>query len=131
MKVLNSNNINKLPFHDSDFLGITFSQNDKGKTDIILNIRFYAGEFENISEYSKIIRSNGAASILFEDCYLIKCDFTCNMTQRDSIDYIRFSDESSIPKKFKAKNRLEIVFNSGSKIECIADVISLVKTEKD
>ena len=129
MKVLNSNNINNLPFHDSDFSGITFSQNNKGKTDLILNINFCAGEFENITEYSNIIRSDGAASLLFADCYLIKCNFICNVTQRDSIDYIKFADKASIPKEFKIKNQLEVVFNSGSKIECIAESISLIKTK--
>ncbi|MCP4367551.1 MAG: hypothetical protein GY797_05455 [Deltaproteobacteria bacterium] len=129
MKKLNGKNINNLPFHDSKFSRITFSQNNKGTTDLILDINFCEGEFENITEYSSIIRADGSASLLFTDCYLINCKFISNVTQRDSIDFIKILDNASIPKDFKGQNQFEVMLNSGSKIECIAKSISLIKTK--
>jgi len=124
MKKLNEKSIQNLPFHDSDLLGVKILQNDEGKTDLILNIAFYKGEFESLSkDYLKIIKPNGAASLLFNDCRWININAICNRTQRDEIDYIQFLSGS--PNLKDGQKHVEVIFISGSKLECFVKDLSL------
>ena len=124
MKKLDEQSIQHLPFHDSDFLGVKIIQTDEGETDLALNIAFYKGEFESLSEdYMKVIRPDGSASLLFKGCDWIKINTVCNRSQRDEVDYIQFIHNS--PNLKKGRQHVEVIFISGSKLECVAEKIEL------
>lgn len=124
MKTLDEKSIQYLPFHDSDFLGIKIIQSDEGETDLILNIAFYEGEFESLSEdYLNVIKTDGTASILFKACNRININAVCNRSQRDEIDFINFIQDS--PSLKEDQKHVEVIFISGSKLECIAEKVEL------
>lgn len=134
MKEINNKNIYNLPFHDSTFSGMEISQNDYGETELCLAITFCKGEFENLTEYSSVISSDGNSSIIFANCEWININTFCNRTQRDSVDYIEFKKDTFVLKQYKAqkdKEHVEVVFASGSKIECIAKCLLLSKQRKN
>ena len=131
MKVLTQKNIqNDLPVHDSDFLGYKVLQKDNGETDLVLDIAFCEGEFDDLDEdYKDIIKSDGTASFLFLNCWWINIGIICNITQRDSIDYIQFLSNSKKLKELNAKKEIkhvEVIFISGSKLECISENVALI-----
>ena len=122
---LDEKSIYNLPFHDSDFLGIKISQRDNGETDLLLYISFCKNEFEDLSkEYLEIIKSDGSVSLLFENCQWFNLNFFSNRTQRDEIDYIQFLTDSKTLKD--GQKYIEVVFTSGSKLECIAEKFDLI-----
>ena len=124
MKKLSKKSIQYLPFHDSDFLGIKIIQSDEGETDLVLNIAFYKGEYESLSEdYLKVLRPDGTASVLFKACDWININTVCNRSQRDEIDFIQFKNDS--PNLKKGQKHIEVVFISGSKLECVSEEVEL------
>ena len=124
MKTLDAESIRYLPFHDSDFLGIRIIQSDEGETDLILNIAFYEGEFEGLSEdYLNIINPDGTASLFFKACDRININAVCNRSQRDEIDFIQFIKDAD--NLIDGKKHVEVIFISGSKIECMAERVEL------
>jgi hypothetical protein len=128
MKEINNETIYDLPIHDSVFLGMKISQNDYGETELCLAITFCKGEFENLTEYSNVISPEGNSSLVFTNCEWININTFCNRTQRDSLDYIEFKKDTPEIKQRKVqknKNHVEVVFTSGSKIECIASCLLL------
>lgn len=128
MKDINRETIYNLPFHDSNFLGMKISQNDNGDTDLILNIAFCKGEFEDLADYSNVISPEGCVSIVFAGCELININTFCNGAKRDAIDYIEFNKDTSLSEKNnirKDKGCIEVVFVSGSTIDCIANKVQL------
>lgn len=128
MKEIDRESIYDLPVHDSDFLGLKISQNDSGETNLILTIAFCKGEFDDLTDYSKVISPEGHTSFLFINCDWININTFCNRTQRDSVDYIEFKNNSSQLEQYNAKNdkkHIEVVFVSGSRIECIVKRIEL------
>ena len=128
MKEINRETICNLPFHDSDFLGMKISQNDSGDTDLILNIAFCKGEFEDLADYSNVISPEGHVSLVFAGCELININTFCNRAQRDAVDYIEFKKDTSLLEQNnirKDKGCIEVVFVSGSTIDCIANKILL------
>ena len=125
MKRIDEKSIQCLPFHDSDFRGLKINQKDNGETDLILNLAFYKGEFESLSEdYLKAIELDGTASLLFENCDWINIHTVCNRLQRDEIDFIQFVHD--LPNLVEGKKHIEVVFISGSKLECVANKIELL-----
>lgn len=130
MKEINRETIYDLPVHDSDFLGVKISQNDSGETDLILTIAFCKGEFEDLTDYSNVISSEGHTSFVFINCDWININTFCNRTQRDSVDYIEFKKGTSQLEQYNAqkdKEHIEVVFASGSNIECVVRRIELTK----
>lgn len=134
MKEINSETICYLPVHDSDFLGVEISQNDSGETELILAITFCKGEFEDLAEYSDDISPEGHAYFVFTNCEWININTFCNRTQRDSIDYIEFKKDTSELEQYSTQNdkkHVEVVFVSGSKIECIVKSLVLTQVPKN
>ena len=122
MKILNKNDLNDLPVHDSDFWSAKLIQHQNGETDLIIDIGFYEDEYMELDEaLLEFINSNGKASFLLKNCILIDMTMHCIEVQRDVFDFIQIEDLQN------GKKRIGISFNSGSKIECTADLIALVK----
>ena len=90
MKEINKETIYDLPIHDSDFLGIHILQNDCCVTDLYLDIIFCKDGFEEISDYSNFIPTEGYTTLAFIGCDWINVETFCNRIQRDSIDFIDF-----------------------------------------
>ena len=127
MKNLDKKTIYNLPFHDSNLLGAKISQKDNGETDLLLCISFCRTEFEDLSnEYLEINKSDGSVALLFETCQQINFNFICDRTQRDEIDYIQFLTDSVNLKQ--GQKHVEVIFISGSKLECIAEKVVLVES---
>lgn len=134
MKKISREIVYELPVHDSSFLGMEILQKDNGETDLCLNIAFCDGEFDDLTEYSTVISREGNASFLFANCEWIHINTVCNRSQRDSIDYFEFKVDSPELDKYsssKGKEHVEVVFVSGSKLECIVDYIELVQSRLD
>lgn len=130
MKEINIETIYDLPVHDSDFLGMKISQNDSGETELCLTIGFCKGEFEGLPEYSNVISHEGHIAFMFNNCEWININTFCNRTQRDSVDYIEFKNDTPELKQYnprKNNKHVVVVFTSGSKIECIVKRIELAK----
>jgi len=128
MEEISIETIYDLPVHDSDFLGVKISQNDSGETDLSLTIAFCKGEFEGLTDYSTVISPEGHTSLVFVNCCWININTFCNMTQRDSVDYIEFKKDTSQLEQYNTQNdkeHIEVVFVSGSRIECIMTRIKL------
>ena len=125
MKILNEKSIQNLPFHDSDFHGVQIIQTDEGETDLVIDITFYVGEYECLSkDYQKVIKNDGSASILFKNCELIKIHGIYKRAQRDEIDFVQYV--SDLPGLKKAMNHVEVVFTSGSRLECVTEKMGLI-----
>ena len=128
MKEINKETIYDLPIHDSDFLGIHISQNDRGVTDLYLDIIFCKDEFEEISNYSNFISTEGYTTLVFIGCDWINVETFCHRIQRDSIDFIDFRHNTPELKKYSSQDKavhLVIFFTSGTKIECISKKVML------
>lgn len=128
MKEVNKETIYDLPIHDSDFLGMHISQNDRGVTDLFLDVMLCKEDLEKASDYSDIISTEGYTTFAFIGCDWIDIDAFCNRIQRDSIDFIDFKHDTLELKKYSAKDRMIhviIFFTSGTKIECIAKNVIL------
>lgn len=130
MKEITQKIINdELPVHDSDFLEYKIIQENSGETQLALKIAFCEGEFEHLQQdFTSIIRPNGAASFVFKNCWWVNINIICNTTKRDAVDYIKFIKNSSKLKGYDLGedfNHVEVVFVSGSRLECIAENVVL------
>ena len=133
MKEINRETIYDLPIHDSEFLGIHISQNDSGVTDLSLDIAFCKGEFEELSDYSGVISTEGYTTFVFTGCDWINVNTFCNRTQRDSVDFVDFKHDTPELKRYSAQEGAEhviIFFTSGTRVECIFKAATLRKYRK-
>jgi hypothetical protein len=123
MELIDKDIINDLPIHDSDFIAVRILQHENGETDLIVDICFYMGEYEELEEkWLKLVDSNGRASFFIKNCLSVKVSLFCDNTQRDLFDYIQIEELQN-----EKKECIVINFVSGSKIECTADLISLIQ----
>ena len=84
MKEINKETIYDLPIHDSDFLGIHILQNDCCVTDLYLDIIFCKDGFEEISDYSNFIPTEGYTTLAFIGCDWINVETFCNKKRSGS-----------------------------------------------
>lgn len=133
MKEITKETIYDLPVHDADFLWMKISQNNMGETELSLAISFCKGEYESLTGYSDLITPEGLTLFVFSGCEWITNNFFCNRTQRDSIDSIEFKNDTPELVQYspqKDSTHIEVLFTSGSKIECIVNKVLLTQDVK-
>lgn len=130
MKAINEKDIQELPFHDSDFISLCVIQEENGNTNVEVRIVFGKGEFEALDDYLAYIGNNGAASIIFNNCRRVDLQLFANRLQADYIDYLQFM-QPGVPfdtvECKKDSKIIEVVFVSGSRLQCIAEECYLAK----
>lgn len=130
MKILGSDQINSLPFHDSSILCLKIEQNNNGNTNFKIGVQFSLDELIELEDSEKeCISDDGTAFIVIKDCRWISLNVICNITKRDEIDFIRFLSKSDNPQELIGSDQefpqLEITLISGSVLKCIFSEVYL------
>jgi hypothetical protein len=116
---LDENIVHDLPVHDSDVMEITIFRNKENGMDMALHIAFCEGEYEELSDYSSSITPDGLTFLIFKNCKSVKMNANYGSIQGDLIDYIELCKSDKDRNYYQG----EIIFISGSKLECLAESV--------
>jgi len=128
--ILNEEMLKELPFHDAELYSFSVMQNEKGQTQICLKIEINDEpcDEKKVSYKYEIPKKDGITTIFFKNSWFLGSDFICNLSNRDSIDDFSICSDSEKVSSLGIKAGVThyfLIFNSGSRIDIIAEQLKL------